>query len=149
MICTALRLEWAKCKARADRWREELMLLEEEMRRVIAYGVSKEAWWRQRPACRPNVVDPALLEGLHAYAIEHADIERAFCVMLAAKWADIRLRTQTILDELSQPGFPEQASDTPIVVDLEEDEDPEDGCWDKIERKEGEEAEEAEVEMIA
>lgn len=121
------------------------------MRRVIAFGVTKEAWWRDLPARRPNVNDPALLEGLYAYAAEHANTERVFQEMLEAKWADIRSRAQTVLAELSQAGFPEQASDTPIVVDLGEDEDPEDGCWDKtiLERKDEDEAEEAEVEIIA
>src|SRR5882762_2397788 len=33
----ALRVEWAKSQARADRWNEEVVLLDEEMRRVIEY----------------------------------------------------------------------------------------------------------------
>ncbi|KZP11773.1 hypothetical protein FIBSPDRAFT_709122, partial [Athelia psychrophila] len=67
----ALRVEWAKCKARQARWHEELRLLQEEMRRVIAYGVSKERWWRERPLQR-TVEDAALAEGLSVYALEHA-----------------------------------------------------------------------------
>ncbi|KZP22586.1 hypothetical protein FIBSPDRAFT_716090, partial [Athelia psychrophila] len=83
----ALRLEWAKCKARAARWHEDIKLLEEEMRRVIKFGVTKEAWWRQLPGRRQNVSDPALLEGLRAYAAEHANTEREFREMLITKWA--------------------------------------------------------------
>jgi hypothetical protein len=33
----ALRVEWAKAKARAARWEEEVVLLDEEMRRVIQF----------------------------------------------------------------------------------------------------------------
>lgn len=33
----AFRVEWAKCKARALCWHEELLLLEEEMCCVLAY----------------------------------------------------------------------------------------------------------------
>lgn len=114
---------------------------------MIKFGVTKEAWWRQLPGRRQNVSDPALLEGLRAYAAEHANTEREFREMLITKWAHIRLHGQTVLAELAQPGFPETASDTPIVVDLGEDEDPEDGCWDKIMPDRTEE-EEAEVEAI-
>ena len=33
----AMRAEWAQTKARADRWSEEKQLVQEEMRRVLAY----------------------------------------------------------------------------------------------------------------
>ncbi|KZP05467.1 hypothetical protein FIBSPDRAFT_699250, partial [Athelia psychrophila] len=71
----ALRIEWAKCKSRAVRWHEELMWLEEEMRRVLQFGDWKEEWWITRVAMR-SVEDSALMEGLRAYALEHANIER-------------------------------------------------------------------------
>lgn len=51
------------------------MLLQEEMWHVIAFGVAKEKWWKERPLQRTDM-DPALAEGLHAYALEHAEIER-------------------------------------------------------------------------
>ncbi|KII90795.1 hypothetical protein PLICRDRAFT_67573, partial [Plicaturopsis crispa FD-325 SS-3] len=41
----ALRVEWAKSKARADRWEEEVHLLLEKMRRVLAFGSWQGEWW--------------------------------------------------------------------------------------------------------
>lgn len=42
---TNVKVEWARSQARAERWREEVMLLQEEMRRVIAYFRWKARWW--------------------------------------------------------------------------------------------------------
>lgn len=41
----ALRAEWCKARARARRWSEEVDLLLEEMRRVIAYHEWECARW--------------------------------------------------------------------------------------------------------
>jgi hypothetical protein len=42
---TGVRIEWAKSRARCHRWREELELLEEEMRRIILYCECQSRWW--------------------------------------------------------------------------------------------------------
>jgi hypothetical protein len=41
-----MRVEWAKARARVMRWKEELLLVQEEMRRVLEYHKWKAAWWR-------------------------------------------------------------------------------------------------------
>ena len=41
----SMRVEWAKAKARMMRWKEELMLIQEEMRRVIVYHKWRADWW--------------------------------------------------------------------------------------------------------
>ncbi|KAF7300835.1 hypothetical protein MKEN_01309400 [Mycena kentingensis (nom. inval.)] len=46
----ALRIEWARTRARALRWNEELDLLEEEMRRILAFFSWRAEWWESRPA---------------------------------------------------------------------------------------------------
>jgi hypothetical protein len=47
-VCTlGVRVEWLKLRARAARWREEILLLEEEMRRAIEFCDWKQRWWRQ------------------------------------------------------------------------------------------------------
>lgn len=46
-----MRIEWAKSKARAERWGEEVKLLQEEMRRVIEYFSWKVQWWRVQGLC--------------------------------------------------------------------------------------------------
>ncbi|KAJ3509357.1 hypothetical protein NLJ89_g5259 [Agrocybe chaxingu] len=43
----ALRVEWCKARARAHRWQEECLLLQEEMRRVIATFKFQARWWHR------------------------------------------------------------------------------------------------------
>lgn len=118
---SALRVEWAKCKARASRWHEELRWLDEEMRRVLEFGVWKEGWWRDRVSMRVEG-DDELMEGLSAYALEHAEDERTFREMLEGKWVGIRHRVQGVLRDLASSTFTETPTDT-LVVDIEEDMD--------------------------
>ena len=58
-----LRVEWAKSRARAARCREEVLLLKEEMRRVVAFLDWKTKWWMDRREARIDVKKD-LLEGL-------------------------------------------------------------------------------------
>ncbi|KAJ7866299.1 hypothetical protein B0H13DRAFT_1485114, partial [Mycena leptocephala] len=71
-LVEALRVEWCKAYARSRRWREDTVLVEEEMGRTIAYGHSAAAQWESRAAVRVGVVEEALAEGLLAYATEQA-----------------------------------------------------------------------------
>jgi hypothetical protein len=41
-----LRIEWAKTRAKALRYAEEVDLLEEEMRRVLQFLEWRASWWR-------------------------------------------------------------------------------------------------------
>ncbi|KAJ7022257.1 hypothetical protein C8F04DRAFT_1272805 [Mycena alexandri] len=43
-----LRIEWAKARARAMRWTEEVDLLEEEMRRIQQFLTWRAGWWLER-----------------------------------------------------------------------------------------------------
>ncbi|KAG6805596.1 hypothetical protein H0H92_014788 [Tricholoma furcatifolium] len=94
-----LRLEWLKARARAQRWREEVMLVEEEMRRVLEYCRWRADWW-ERQECR-RTASPLLQEGLIAYVTEQANIERSRASAWQAQWEDLRARAQeTLRDEL-------------------------------------------------
>ncbi|KAJ7271334.1 hypothetical protein B0H12DRAFT_972467, partial [Mycena haematopus] len=42
---TAVRIEWAKTRARCHRWREEVDLLEAEMARVLRFFDWRTTWW--------------------------------------------------------------------------------------------------------
>lgn len=77
-----LFIEWAKAKARASRWSEEVELICEEMRRAITYCTWKANWWQSRAGQRPDA-SPEVREGLRAYALQHAQEEKA----LAARWS--------------------------------------------------------------
>lgn len=91
---------------------------------MIAFGVSKERWWREQVFQRTDV-DATLAEGLTAYALEHADTERAFVKMLQEKWATARLRVEAVLADLAKPGFPETVLEDAVAidVDIEDDDD--------------------------
>jgi hypothetical protein len=91
-----LRVEWAKAKARADRWEEEVILLDEEMRRILEFCQWKATWWLEQ-APRRKDLPPQLAEGLHAYAEEQADLERRISLSWTAKWKLARALAQPIL----------------------------------------------------
>lgn len=116
-----LRVEWLKCRARSQRWTEEVSLLKEEMRRSIAYCRWKATWWSQQSE-RLGCVDPVLAEGLVAYASQQMAFESRRATAWEGKWFTIRSRAQLI----KQLGFGDDESTTSIPeleVDLDEEED--------------------------
>ncbi|OJT08336.1 hypothetical protein TRAPUB_763 [Trametes pubescens] len=77
----SLRVEWCKARARAHRWSEEVELLQEEMRRVVAYHDWAAQQWRDRVDKLEND-NPAYREGANAYALRQTSIResiRNFC----------------------------------------------------------------------
>lgn len=92
----ALGVEWAKAKARADRWEEDVVLLDEEMRRVLMFCKWKAAWWMERVSLRKGLPDP-LAEGFRAYATEQAGMEQRIHAAWATKWASTRQLAQPLL----------------------------------------------------
>lgn len=79
-----LRVEWVKSQARAARCREEVLLLKEEMRRVIAFLEWKSNWWMDRRESQMDMKKD-LLEGLRAYAEVQGDLQMmlkdSFCTL--------------------------------------------------------------------
>ncbi|KAF7327202.1 CxC2 domain-containing protein [Mycena kentingensis (nom. inval.)] len=67
----AMRVEWTRALARKNRWSEEVLLLEEEMRRVLRYLDWYSSWWRLQATRRQNVA-PELAAGIRAYALQRA-----------------------------------------------------------------------------
>ena len=82
----ALCVEWAKAKAHMERWEEEVISLDEEMRRVLMFCQWKSAWWLEQVPLREGL-HPQLAEGLQAYAEGQADMERRICLSWTAKWS--------------------------------------------------------------
>jgi hypothetical protein len=104
-----LRIEWVKCRARAHRWKEEIQLLEEEMRRSLEYGRYLHSWWLQRATFR-TANSSHLREGLIAYATQMADMEDRRQISWAFTWATIRERAKMVLEKIlndkeSEDGF--------------------------------------------
>ncbi|KAI4517411.1 hypothetical protein K525DRAFT_210959 [Schizophyllum commune Loenen D] len=127
----ALRVEYLKSKARRDRDREEIQLLEEEMRRTIASLDHDAEVWRQRAQSRANC-DEILADGLRSYANEHALICRERAALLEHKWRSTRNAGQLALtllfddiEPLAEEGAREELEDTidGIGVDQDDTED--------------------------
>ena len=47
-----MRVEWTKTRARAERWSEEVILLNEEMQHILRYFEWKAGWWMMRRGLR-------------------------------------------------------------------------------------------------
>ncbi len=68
----SVRVEWAKMKARVERWDEESALLVEEMRRVVTFLRWKCTWWSSRASSRDSD-DIRIRHGASAFAHKQAD----------------------------------------------------------------------------
>ncbi|KAJ7733474.1 hypothetical protein B0H16DRAFT_1468065 [Mycena metata] len=84
-----LRIEWAKARARALHWMEEVDLLEEEMRRIRQFLTWRAAWWRARADGRGREQDGPQREGERVYAYRQAKLQDDLCANFAAKWAHL------------------------------------------------------------
>ncbi|KAF7300467.1 hypothetical protein HMN09_00930700 [Mycena chlorophos] len=83
----ALRIEWARTRARALRWEEELDLLEEEMRRISEFLIWRGNWWQERIALKSRPEYDAFGEGERAYALRQAAIQRGLQDAFSREWA--------------------------------------------------------------
>jgi hypothetical protein len=80
-----MRVEWAKTHARANRWQEEVLLVQEEMRRVIAFLDSKAMWWRLQGHRRSDLRDD-INAGLAAYAARQSHLMQHLAETFATLW---------------------------------------------------------------
>ncbi|KAG1823901.1 uncharacterized protein BJ212DRAFT_1444809 [Suillus subaureus] len=82
-----MRIEWCKARACAMQWKEELELLQEEMRRILAFFDWQAMFWDEH--ADQNL--PGSLterEGHIAYARHQAALRRALSDMCHSSWAD-------------------------------------------------------------
>ena len=83
-----LRVEWAKTRARRDRWKEEIELVVEEMRRVLVFLVWKAGKWDDLGNAS-TFGSEELNEGLRAYAAKQADYQQELAICFARRWYPI------------------------------------------------------------
>ncbi|KAJ7507619.1 hypothetical protein B0H11DRAFT_1902704 [Mycena galericulata] len=140
----ALRAEWCKARARSTRWHEEVVILEEEMRRSIeSLGWVAEEWKRRaglRATDNASAADwggtdnasRELVEGLKGYAFEHAETARLQAAALAVKWAPVRAKAAEVLAALE--GGQEDLVDPHVAVDAEDlvDDSGERGMYEEL-----------------
>jgi hypothetical protein len=87
---SGLRIEWCKSRARALRWSEEVKLLQEEMRRVLAFLEWRAGWWAARGlsmAAACSMKPTPYIEGLLAYSARQANIQRALANRFTDMWS--------------------------------------------------------------
>ncbi|KAJ7209387.1 hypothetical protein B0H12DRAFT_1033950, partial [Mycena haematopus] len=84
----AVRIEWAKTRARAMRWQEEVDLLEEEMRRISQFLRWRSEWWSGK-VDRRGLGEGPQREGETAYAIRQASIQATLADEFAREWEEL------------------------------------------------------------
>ncbi|KAJ7049988.1 hypothetical protein C8F01DRAFT_1348778 [Mycena amicta] len=73
----ALRIEWAKSWARVRRWTEEVLILEEEWRRLpLSFAFEEQGWIQRAQAVPVTEIPEEDAEGMIAYATKQADVYR-------------------------------------------------------------------------
>lgn len=82
---SGLRVEWAKGKARKDRWCEEVMLLREEMRRVLRFLEWRATWWEAQMRTQRGL-KAEIAAGLEAYALRQADFHWRVGAAFKDRW---------------------------------------------------------------
>jgi hypothetical protein len=111
-------MEWRKARTCAAQWSEEVELLAEEMRRVLAFLEWQGNWWLERTALRPleKITEQ---EGLHAYAYCQAALRFAMRNSFQAHWSFVVQLNHMV----SEPGVDDSGPSIdapPVVKDFEE-----------------------------
>ncbi|KAF8157396.1 hypothetical protein BJ912DRAFT_1026998 [Pholiota molesta] len=83
-----LRVEWAQIRARGIRWKEEELIVREEMRRVLSFLEWKAAWWEEQ-ADQRQFTDSKLESGVAAYAFKQAFICKQMAEGCGTHWMHI------------------------------------------------------------
>ncbi|THU88535.1 hypothetical protein K435DRAFT_679607, partial [Dendrothele bispora CBS 962.96] len=105
----AVRVEWCKARARMLRWKEEVILLVEEIRRMREFSLSKATWWEGRKVGQPDMrnaygLSAELVEGLNAYAQQQACFERERAEAIHSRWRLLADHAEKVLDRIPDLG---------------------------------------------
>ncbi|KAF7797546.1 hypothetical protein EIP86_008746 [Pleurotus ostreatoroseus] len=84
----ALRIEFLRSRARANRWEEQVNLLEEEKRRTLVSCELNAQEWDKR-SLKISSRNDAYGQGLAAYAAEQASIQRGIAAKYRALWSNV------------------------------------------------------------
>ncbi|KAG6905388.1 hypothetical protein DXG01_003029 [Tephrocybe rancida] len=117
-----IRLEWVTARVQAERWWEEVMLIDEKMRRTLEFTVWKAQWWIEQGTSRITSSE-TLNEGLHAYAAEQAHVEHHRRAAWEIKWAAVQICAQEALHDKLETVTAEVTPYPVIEVELDSDEE--------------------------
>ena len=125
-----LWVEWAKSRAWASRCQEEVLLLREEMQRVLAFLKWKSSWWLARKNSRTNVASD-YIEGLQAYAETQSDLQQSLGANFCNIWKSPLARAGHALDDNGNSDANRKAGDDDGDDDDDDDDnDDDDGNGD-------------------
>ncbi|VDC03156.1 unnamed protein product [Peniophora sp. CBMAI 1063] len=113
-VTAELMVEWCKSRARAQRWVEEVRLLDEEMRRSLAFNETMAQRWDKRREPEATIAlttdterwaaDKGYKDGVRAYAYKQAWIRRAQAMRWRSTVAGVRLQAMTFISTHSADG---------------------------------------------
>ncbi|KAJ7840769.1 hypothetical protein B0H13DRAFT_2366052 [Mycena leptocephala] len=83
----SMRIEWSRALARKMRWAEEVMLLREEMRRVLRYLTWQARSWEEKKVGREGQVSAEIQSGLVAYASHQAAFHHRLAAFFKTQWS--------------------------------------------------------------
>jgi hypothetical protein len=113
-----------KCCACANRWREEVLLVEEEMRRALEFSRWLSSWWIHQATTRTGITSH-LQEGLSAYATEMGDMENRRLNSWRLTWQSIRERAELVLKKyLNNKGGEEGIPIPKLTVEIDIEDGP-------------------------
>jgi hypothetical protein len=113
------------------RWSEEILLVEEEMRRVLCFLMWRAQWWVSKGnSCQKP--SPELCEGLAAYSAKQAEVLQTMAISFAREW-------KPLLEShgMSPSGWPDEVSKhlqidshaSEVVAEVEDDGDDDDDIF--------------------
>ncbi|THU94599.1 hypothetical protein K435DRAFT_668134, partial [Dendrothele bispora CBS 962.96] len=98
-----IRVEWCKARARMLRWKEEVLLLTEELRRMSHYAVWKAEWWLEKMVGKENIRDDVSAEfeeGLNAYSWQQAKFQEERAVRIRDRWNQLGAHAKAVVDRI-------------------------------------------------
>lgn len=119
-------MQWAKSKASARSWSDDVRLLVEEMRRVEAATRHIAGRWTWKSKLR-STAPSELQDGLAGYALRHAAMEECLADKWAEQWRKGKARAAPILVgdmEAAEEAERQTKTDVLIEIELEEDDSP-------------------------
>lgn len=99
-----LRAEWSRSRARVRRAAEEVALLREEMNRVLLFLEWTATQWDVRANARSDV-GAEMREGLRAYALDQAALQRSLAASFKLLWTTPLADVDDVLQSLDFPGY--------------------------------------------
>ncbi|KAJ2923768.1 hypothetical protein H1R20_g13317, partial [Candolleomyces eurysporus] len=103
-VTETIRVEWGKSRARAQRYQEEIKLVQEEMDRTLRFFVWKVADWHSK-AVTPRVkpISTEYAEGLKAYAERQAALCQSLHDAFKLQWKGVPSLVKCANDEMERP----------------------------------------------